>query len=64
MKKKNMDLTTGSIPKKLLLFALPIICSAILQDCYNIADKIVVGQFAPNGGLALAAVGAVAPAVA
>lgn len=59
-----MDLTTGSIPKKLLLFALPIIFSAILQDFYNIADKIVVGQFAPNGSLALAAVGAVTPAVA
>lgn len=64
MKRKNMDLTTGSIPKKLLIFALPIIFSAILQDFYNIADKIVVGQFAEHGGLALAAVGAVTPAVA
>lgn len=64
MKNKNRDLTTGPVWKTLLLFALPIIFSTILQDLYSVADKIVVGQFADNGSLALAAVGAVTPALA
>ena len=62
MKKNTMDFTTGPIAKKLFLFALPIIFSTCLQDLYNAADKIVVGQFAENGKLCLAAVGAVASA--
>lgn len=62
MKRNTMDFTTGSVAKKLFLFALPIIFSTMLQDLYNTADKIVVGQFAENGSLALAAVGAVGAA--
>jgi len=56
--KKNhtMDLTSGSVVKKLLLFALPILGSNLLQQLYNTADMIVVGQFA--GDNTLAAVGA------
>ena len=64
MEKNKKDLTTGPVWKTLLLFALPIIFSAILQDLYNVADKIVVGRFAADGKLALAAVGAVTPALA
>lgn len=51
----TMDLTTGSVAKKLLIFALPILVSNQLQHLYSAADNIVVGQFA--GKLALAAVG-------
>ena len=52
----SIDMTTGSIVKKLILFALPLLASLLLQSFYNAADKAVVGQFA--GKLALAAVGA------
>ena len=55
VKKYTMDLCDGPILKKLLLFALPLIASSVLQLCFNAADIIVVGQFA--GDNALAAVG-------
>ena len=45
----------GPIFKKMLLFALPLMCSGILQLLFNAADIIVVGKFA--GDNALAAVG-------
>ena len=53
--KKTVDLTEGSIPKKLLLFELPLIIGNILQQFYNIVDTIVVGKYL--GEDALAAVG-------
>ena len=53
--KKTVDLTEGSIPKKLLLFALPLIIGNILQQFYNIVDTVVVGKYL--GEDALAAVG-------
>lgn len=49
------DLTQGPITKKILLFALPLICGNLLQQMYNIADTWVVGRFL--GADALAAVG-------
>lgn len=54
-KRHSMDFTTGSVPKNLILFTLPILASNILQHLYNAADRAVVGQFA--GKVALAAVG-------
>ena len=51
-----MDLVHGSIWKKLLLFALPLAASSMLQQLFNSADLLVVGQFANSK--ALAAVGA------
>ncbi len=58
----SLDLTEGSVTKKLFLFSMPILLTQLLQHLYGIADKIVVGQFAPNGEVALAAVGATAAA--
>lgn len=52
----KQDLTTGSIPKGLLLFALPLMVGNVLQQLYNLADTWIVGQFI--GEEALAAVGA------
>ena len=49
------DLTQGNITKTILLFALPMIAGNLLQQCYNIADTLIVGQFL--GKDALAAVG-------
>ena len=51
----NQDLTKGPIVKSMLLFAIPMILGDLLQQCYNIADTLIVGRFlGPN---ALAAVG-------
>ena len=58
----TLDLTTGSVTKKLLRFVIPILISGLLQHMYTIADRIVVGNFAASGKIALAAVGATAPA--
>lgn len=52
---QNSNLLTGSITKSLLIFALPMIAGNLLQQCYNIADTIIVGRFL--GANALAAVG-------
>lgn len=38
------DLTKGSIAKGLTLFALPMILGNLLQQFYNIADTLIVGQ--------------------
>lgn len=51
----NQDLTKGSVIKSMLLFAIPMILGDLLQQCYNIADTLIVGQFL--GRDALAAVG-------
>lgn len=51
----EMDMTTGSILPKLLMFSLPLMLSSILQLLFNAADVIVVGRF--EGENALAAVG-------
>ncbi len=53
--KAGINLTEGSIFKKFCLFVVPVILSGFLQQLYNTADTIVVGQFA--GDTALAAVG-------
>ena len=49
------DLTKGSITRGLLLFALPMVAGNLLQQLYNIADTLIVGQ--ALGRNALAAVG-------
>ena len=49
------DLTKGSVSKGLVLFALPMIAGNLLQQFYNIADTLIVGQVL--GKNALAAVG-------
>lgn len=54
-KNYTIDMCEGSILNKLLLFALPLIASSVLQLFFNAADVIVVGKFA--GDHALAAVG-------
>lgn len=50
-----MDMCSGSILKKMLLFALPLMLSGVLQLLFNAADIAVVGRFA--GDESLAAVG-------
>ena len=51
----NRDLTRGPVMKTMLLFAVPMILGDLLQQCYNVADTLIVGRFL--GADALAAVG-------
>ena len=53
--KKTMDMTHGSLWNKILIFALPLAASSILQQLFNSVDTAVVGRFASSQ--ALAAVG-------
>lgn len=49
------ELTQGPVMKTMLRFAVPMILGDLLQQCYNIADTLIVGRFL--GENALAAVG-------
>lgn len=51
----NLSLTKGPVMRSMLLFAVPMILGNLLQQCYNIADTLIVGKFL--GTDALAAVG-------
>lgn len=50
-----MDMCTGSLWKKIMVFSVPLMFSNILQIVFNISDVAVVGKFA--GSIALGAVG-------
>ena len=51
----EQELTHGPVMKTMLRFAVPMILGDLLQQCYNIADTLIVGRFL--GEHALAAVG-------
>ena len=57
MKKKpsDLDLTTGVVWKRLVVFFLPMAAGTCIQQLYNAVDGLIVGRFV--GTLALAAVG-------
>jgi putative MATE family efflux protein len=39
------NLSTGSVPKRLISFALPFLLSNVIQSLYNVADMLIVGNF-------------------
>ena len=55
-KSREVDMTTGKLLPKILVFATVLILTSILQLLFNSADMIVVGQFVNNN--AVGAVGA------
>lgn len=57
--KAEMDMCSGPLFSRIIVFAIPLILSGVLQVLYNAADQAVVGQFADSD--ALAAVGSTAP---
>lgn len=57
----ELDMTSGPLMKKMILFTIPIMLSGVLQLLFNAADIIVVGKFA--GDNAMAAVGSTASLV-
>ena len=48
----NRDLTKSSVLKSMLLFSIPMILGDLLQQCYNIVDTLIVGQFLGKNALA------------
>ena len=41
----GMDMTTGSIPVKILKFSIPLMLAQILEVLFNMSDVAVVGKF-------------------
>ncbi len=45
---KSKDMTVGSPFKTILLFSIPLVLSATLQQLYNLADNFIAGHFISN----------------
>ncbi|MBP1561547.1 MAG: MATE family efflux transporter [Oscillospiraceae bacterium] len=60
-RKNEINMCSGSILKKMLIFTIPLMLSSILQLLFNAADVIIVGRFA--GDNSLAAVGSTSPLI-
>ena len=52
VKKYEIDMCSGSVFQKMLIFAVPLMFSSILQLLFNAADIVVVGRFAGDNALA------------
>lgn len=57
----KIDMTTGNLLKKILLFSLPLVASGILQQSFNAIDVVIVGRYCSHQ--ALAAVGSNGPVI-
>lgn len=51
------DLTSGSVTKQILIFAMPLFVANALQAIYNLVDMVVVGQVIGGTGMAAVSVG-------
>ncbi|MDO4489460.1 MAG: MATE family efflux transporter [Lachnospiraceae bacterium] len=47
----RQNFTTGSVPKKLLGFMIPILFALIMQAMYSAVDLLIVGQFGTTEGI-------------
>ena len=59
MKNSSFNMTRGNPLKNILIFAIPVMLSGLIQQCYNVADTYIAGQFISAN--ALAAIGSVGP---
>lgn len=50
--KKQIDLTSGSIARGILAFALPLFAGQLLQQLYSLVDAWVIGNFTDNNSFA------------
>ena len=53
----NQDFTTGSIPKKMVSFMLPIFGALVLQAMYSAVDLMIVGKFGSTAGISAVSTG-------
>lgn len=60
-RRRDVDMTEGSIIRHLILFALPLLAGNVFQQFYNMVDTWVVGNFVSNE--AFSAVGTVGPII-
>ena len=60
-KKRDVDMTEGSIIRHIISFAIPLLVGNVFQQLYNMVDTWVVGRYVSNE--AYAAVGTVGPIV-
>ena len=58
-KKRDVDMTQGSVVGHLVRFAVPLIAGSLFQQLYNMVDTWVIGQTGVNA--AYAAVGSIGP---
>lgn len=56
LKAKNVDATTGTLWKKIIIYTIPTILGAVVQNCFNAIDLVVLGNLADS--IAVAAIGA------
>lgn len=45
---KNIDMLNGTIWDKMVVFAIPLALTGVLQQLYNLADVAVLGHFVSN----------------
>ncbi len=60
-KKRDVDMTQGSITRHIIMFALPLLAGNLFQQLYNTVDTWVVGNYVSNE--AFSAVGTVGPII-
>ncbi len=60
-KRRDVDMTQGSITKHIIMFALPLLAGNLFQQLYNTVDTWVVGNYVSNE--AFSAVGTVGPVI-
>lgn len=58
---RSQNMTEGSIPRLLIMFAIPLLLGNIFQQFYNMVDSWVVGNYVSNE--AFSAVGTVGPII-
>ena len=65
MRTRETDLTKGPLLKQIILFAIPIILVNVIQNLFNTADTIVLGNFVDEkiATTAVAAVGSTTPLI-
>lgn len=51
-RENHLDMTTGSIWRNMVAFAVPVFLGQLFQQLYNTADSIIVGNFSGKGALA------------
>lgn len=52
MRTKTVDATTGTLWKKIIAYAIPLIIGAVVQNCFNAVDLIVLGNMADASAVA------------
>ncbi len=60
--RSGRDMTVGSIPRHLVLFAMPMLVGNALQNLYIFVNRFWVGRYLPNPTTAMAALTATMPA--